>query len=256
MWHRGLLTGPARRDRAGAGSPPAPPPDWPARLREQALRLTDARLRAYAAAGVPPSDTPIASLPMAALDFETTGLDPARDEIVSIGLVPFGLDLIQASRSRHWVVRPRRGLAPASVPFHGITDSQVAAAPDLDAVLDPLLGAMAGRVMVVHCGAIERGFLAAALQARLGEALEFPVIDTMDLAARCAAPPAPPRGFWRRRPRPPRPSLRLADCRQRLGLPAYRPHHAPTDALATAELLLAQLAEDYAPSTRADQLWS
>jgi DNA polymerase-3 subunit epsilon len=50
-------------------------------------------------------------------------------------------------------------------------------------------------------------------------------------------------------------SIRLADSRARSRLPRYRAHHALTDALATAELLQAQLAHRFAPETPLRQLW-
>jgi len=51
------------------------------------------------------------------------------------------------------------------------------------------------------------------------------------------------------------PSIRLADSRRRYGLPRYRPHHAMTDALSSAELLQAQVAHHFAPDTPIRDLW-
>lgn len=229
-------------------------PDWPARFAELAASARDARLRAFYAAGVPAGDTPLGEVPMVALDVETTGLDPRRDEIVSVGVVPMDLERIRSSASRHWVVRPRRVLDAESVTLHGITHSQVAAAPDLGEVLGELLDALAGRIVVVHCRAIERGFLAAALRERIGEALAFAAIDTMELEARVHRQRK--RGWWARLfDRSPQLSIRLADARARYGLPRYRPHHALSDALATAELLQAQVAHRYTADTPLAELW-
>lgn len=247
MLHRGLLDDPTVRRAAEEAAP-----DWPKRFETLAAGARDRRLKAYYAAGAPAAETPLSAVPMAALDVETTGLDPGRHEIVSVALVPMGLDRIEGSRTRHWIVRPRGELAAESVAFHGITHSQIAQAPDLADVLAPLLAAMAGRVMVVHCRQIERAFLDAALRERLGEGLEFPVIDTMDLEARLHRRPT---GFWARWRRRPPLSIRLADSRRRHGLPDYRPHHAPTDALATAELLLAQVADRFTLQTPLAALW-
>lgn len=235
-------------------------PDWPARFAGLAAAARDPRLQAFYAAGALAGDTPLGSVPMAALDVETTGLDPRRDEIVSIGVVPMDLARIRSSASRYWVVRPRAELHPESVTIHAITHAQIEAAPDLGAIMDELLPALAGRVVVVHCREIERNFLAAALRARIGEGIEFPVIDTMELEARLHR--EPPEGFFagllaalfgRKRSRL---SIRLADSRERYGLPRYRAHHALTDALATAELLQAQVAHRFAPDTPLRELWS
>ncbi len=251
-----LYLGPLKelQSQVGADDDDKAAPDWPARYAELAAGARDARLRAFYAAGVPGGDTPLAAVPMVALDLETTGLDPRRDEIVSVGVVPMDLACIHASASRHWVVRPRRALDAESVTLHGITHSQVAAAPDLGEVLGELLEALAGRIVVVHCRAIERGFLAEGLRERIGEALTFAVIDTMELEARAHRPRK--RGWWARLfDRSPQASLRLADARARYGLPRYRPHHALSDALATAELLQAQVAHRYTASTPLAELW-
>lgn len=238
----------SRQDRAQDA-----PPDWPARFASLAVQAHDPRLRAFYAAGTPAGDTPLAAVPLVALDVETTGLDPRRDEIVSVGLVPLDLDRVRASASRHWIVRPRRALAAKSVTLHGITHSQVAAAPELAEILGELLAALAGQVLVVHCREIERAFLAAALHERIGEGLEFPVIDTMELEARLHRGRKP--GLLDRLRRRPQVSIRLADARARYGLPRYRPHHALTDALATAELLLAQVAHRFTPETKLREVW-
>ncbi|NLW04889.1 MAG: 3'-5' exonuclease, partial [Pseudomonadaceae bacterium] len=47
----------------------------------------------------------------------------------------------------------------------------------------------------------------------------------------------------------------LAACRERYGLPNYHPHDALTDALATAELLQAQIAHHYSPDTPLKKVW-
>ncbi|MFV8824602.1 3'-5' exonuclease [Thauera sp. WH-2] len=254
MLHLGDIKG------AGSGARSRRPeavaaPDWPARFAALAEAARDPRLRAFYAAGAVAGDTPLAEVPMVAIDVETTGLDPARDEIVSIGLLPMTLKCIASSASRYWVVRPRIDLNPESVVIHAITHAQIEAAPDLGAVIDELLAALAGRVVVVHCRDIERSFLDRALKARIGEGVEFPVIDTMDLEARIhrAARPGFFARLFGRKPAPV--SIRLADSRTRYHLPRYRAHHALTDALATAELLQAQMAHRFAPETPLRELW-
>lgn len=231
--------------------------DWRGRFAALARHTKDARLKAYYEAGMPVGSTPIKDVPLMAMDVETTGLNPARDGIVSVGILPMSLDRIHLSASRHWIVQPHVPLADDSVKIHGITHSQVADAPAFVDILGDLLTAIAGHVLVVHCRAIERQFLNNALTRLIHEAIEIPVIDTMALEAkRHRSEPAP--GWWDRviRKKQHKPvSIRLADSRKRYGLPFYKPHHALTDALATAELLQAQIAHRYSPDTPLDQLW-
>lgn len=230
-------------------------PDWAQRFMELAEASRDPRLKRFYTRGAPAASTSLAQLPMVAMDVETTGLDPRHDEIVSIGLVPMGLGLIQASASRHWVVRPRGRLNAESVAIHAITHAQIETAPDLEQILGEVLDALAGCVVVVHCRAIERSFLDTAFRARIGEGLEFPVIDTMELEARLHRREPPGLFEWLFRRKRASVSIRLADARARYHLPRYRAHHALTDALATAELLQAQVAHRFSPQTVLEALW-
>jgi DNA polymerase-3 subunit epsilon len=55
--------------------------------------------------------------------------------------------------------------------------------------------------------------------------------------------------------RKPLPSLRLLHARERYHLPAYENHNALVDALATAELLQAQIAKQSIGEKRVRALW-
>ncbi|MDX5377051.1 MAG: 3'-5' exonuclease [Halomonas sp.] len=228
--------------------------EWPSYLQRRAAETRAPSLKTFFAADWPAPETPIGEAPLVALDLETTGLDVQRHAIVSIGLVPFSLQRIPMAERRYWVVRPSRPLSEASVTYHHITHSEVAEAPDLEAILPELLEALAGRVVVVHFRHIERPFLDEAIKERLGEGIRFPMIDTMSLEARLHR-----LSLWsrvRRWMRRPPVSIRLGDSRRRYGLPDYQGHHAMIDALATAELLQAQVARHYDPALPVSALWT
>ena len=163
MLHAGLLR--QSGQHAGTGFPT---PEWSRRFEMLARNARDKRLKAYYEAGMVSGDTPLSAVPLMGLDVETTGLNPQTDGIVSNGLVPEGLERIRASESRHWTVKPRARLGEESVTIHGITDSQVLAAPDLEVILADVLQCLAGHVLIVHCRDIERQFLNRALIARIG----------------------------------------------------------------------------------------
>lgn len=226
---------------------------WPERMARLAEETVNPHLKAFYEAGCVAPDTPLSEVPMVALDFETTGLDPNAHSIVSIGLVPMTLYRIRCREARHWVVRPPLPLQQKSITIHGITHTDIDLAPDLSEILDQLLPALAGKVVVVHHRGIERPFLDVALNWRLREGIQFPVIDTMAIEAQLH--PSRSVGWLdrllRRRPV----SIRLPDSRERYGLPHYAPHHALTDALASAELLQAQIWHHYSPETPVDELW-
>lgn len=226
--------------------------DWPSRYQALAKQCQSPQLRQFYQAGIPAGDTPLEHVPFAALDFETTGLDARNDDIVSIGVVPFSWHRIYCQRSGHWLVKPSQQLAESSIVIHGITHSEIANAPDLTAVLEPVLEALAGHVAVVHYHAIERPFFFNALERRIGEGIEFALIDTMDIEHQALLAR---RGLLGRLFKDKIGSLRLGDTRLRYNLPAYQGHNALTDALATAELLQAQLRYHYRPDTPLSQLW-
>lgn len=230
----------------------ATPLDWAARFAELAASAKDPRLQAFYQAGCVAADTPLEQVPLLALDVETTGLDANQHAIVSLGLMPFNLQRIRCGDARYWVVKPASELSSESVTFHHITHSDIRHAPRLGQILDELLTVMAGKVMVVHYRTIERSFLDQAVREHLGEGLQFPVIDTMQLEARLHRQPS----WWERLLRRQPVSIRLADSRLRYNLPPYQAHHALTDALATAELLQAQVATRYTVDTLVGELWS
>ena len=230
--------------------------DWPQRFKTLANKAKTPALKRYYEAGIPAPDTPIGEAPMVAVDFETTGMDVSQHGIVSISVIPMTRDRIHQGAAKTWLVKPRRVLTEQSVTIHGITHSAIEQAPDLEEVIEPLLEAVAGKVWVVHYHGIERPFLQDALLERLGESIEFPLIDTMEIEARFRRQH---RGiidrlidkFKGRQP----PSIRLADSRERYHLPFYAPHDAMTDALACGELLQAQLAYHFSDNSLLSDVW-
>ncbi len=227
--------------------------DWQALYKNKAGSVKDVGLRRFYDQGAQAGNTPLNEVSFVALDFETTGLDPKKSDIVSIGLVPFDLNRIYCRQAKHWVVNPRQPMGDASVVIHGITHSDIDEAPDLRRVLAQVLDALAGKIVVVHYQKIERTFLDQALKLRIGEGIQFPVIDTMAIEA--AVQHQRTGGIINRlmgkRPE----SVRLGKCRSRYGLPPYQPHQALSDALATAELLQAQIAHHYQPETPLSMVW-
>ncbi len=227
--------------------------DWASWMAGACEQARDPRLAGFYGAFPHDPSAPVADLPLIAIDLETTGLDPARHAILSIGLLPFTLSSIRLSDRRHWVLRPPTGMSGESVRFHNITHSDTEQAPTMDEILTDLLTALAGRLPVVHYHPLERRFLQRALEQELRQPLRFPLIDTMELEARRHRRGGLARlRHWLGRPPA---SLRLNDCRQRYGLPAYGTHHAVLDALATAELLQAQIQHHYDATTPVGELW-
>jgi len=189
-------------------------------------------LRDFLATPFPEPATPIDQVPILAVDFETTGLEPAHDQILSIGHIAIENYEIRLATAWHRIIQTQGKLSEQSVVIHQITDDVKEQGESLKAVVENLLQALAGKVMLVHFGRIETTFLENACLSLYGARPVFPVIDTLMLAKR----------RLERRDIPFDPSeLRLFNLRERHQLPRYAAHNALIDALATAELLFAEI---------------
>lgn len=162
-----------------------------------------------------------------ALDLETTGVTPGRDDILSFGWVCLDGPEIRLETARHRLVRPRRALSEENVAIHHITDDCAASGESLHAVLADFLVALDGRVLIAHYSPTEVRFIDAACRACYAGAFLPAVIDTLELARRSTPHHLPGK-------------LRLPALRAAHHLPRYPLHNALSDALAAAELFLAQ----------------
>lgn len=183
--------------------------------------------------GAPPS-TEVRELRLLAVDFETTGLDPASHHLLSVGFVPIDALSIRLSGARQYVVRAPTEVGQSAV-VHGVTDDAVADGVDLEHVIDELLRALTGRVLLAHHAVIEQGFLTTACKRLYGVPAPCTTVDTMTLQRRITSLGWGVDALSG--------SLRLGASREWFGLPRYRAHEALTDALACAELFLAQVTQ-------------
>ena len=181
---------------------------------------------------VPPPDrkSDCREIEIVALDLETTGLDPRRDDILSIGLVHIDHFSVKLSTAWHGVVRVDRDIPGETAVIHQITDDQSAAGAPIEELLPQLLARLAGKPMLVHYSAIEQNFISAACQRLYGAPFVVPIIDTLEIGQRV---------FQRQNHTIQAGDLRLFNLRPRYNLPHYKAHNALSDALATAELFLA-----------------
>lgn len=204
------------------------------RRRRDPEQYPEGPLRDLAAAPPPEDGTPVAQVDFLALDVETTGLDPRTDRLLSAGWVPVTGRQVVLAQARELRIRPTDGVdVGSSATLHRLTDDLLAEGAPLAEVLPRLLGALHGRVLVAHHAPIELDFLGEATTATYGARPPLTSVDTMALHHRLHADEhGEVRG-----------SLRLDAARQAFGLPRYSAHHALTDAIAAAELLLAQVAE-------------
>lgn len=171
-----------------------------------------------------------------AVDLETGGLDPKKDPILSIGMVPVREGAIRVGEAWTSLVRPNDGgtIDPGSIAAHHLVPADVANAPTLRDAITAVDVRLRGGVLLVHQASIDVAFLKRAFAAAKLAWPPMAVVDTVDLLVRLATrarlvdPSAPDAD----------PELNLSRCRTALGLPDYGRHDALTDAISTAELFL------------------
>jgi len=205
----------------------------PARARDKAARSARGPLADYYKVPLQPPSTPADELRLLAIDIETTGLDAGSDAVLSIGYLPVDGDTIVLGGAANLVLQGAS--VGQSATIHGLTDDVIAGGVPREEAVAATLAALAGRVLLAHHDVIEVGFLSRACVELYGAPFVTPSIDTMHLQRRIVAP-----GF---NDEPRADDLRLWTARARFRLPRYGAHQATTDALACAELYLAQLAE-------------
>ncbi|MFD2114107.1 exonuclease domain-containing protein [Thiorhodococcus fuscus] len=205
--------------------------DW--RRRWRLHRAPQGPLHGYLEQPFPLANRDYRDVEYLAIDLETTGLDCKRDLILSVGYVTVRGIRVDLSTARHRVVRIDRAIPEASAVIHQITDDQSARGQELAEVMEEMLEHLAGKVMIAHHAHIEESFLSKACKECWGKGLLMPIIDTQELAFRT----------FERRQIPFKPSdLRLHALGHRYNLPRYSAHNALSDAIAAAELFLAQAA--------------
>ncbi len=154
-----------------------------------------------------------------ALDVETTGLDPARDEIIEIAAITFReADILDEFDS---LVNPLRDIPPFITQLTSITDEMVADAPTIHTLRPQLRSRLGDNVLVGHNIEFDLGFLR---EARL--AFGNRRIDTLTLASILA----PEAGRF---------SLRALAAHFNFPSNNGRGHRARIDAEQTIELFLA-----------------
>lgn len=173
------------------------------------------------------SATPLGALPVVSLDLETTGLEAARDRIVSIGAVRVQDGHVFTGSSLDLLVRPGIPIPERSFRVHGIGDELVAGAPALSDLWEQLTRFCEGCVIVGHQIGFDLAVLAAEAKRHDLPAITLPALDTMALF-RHIAPDE--RGG-------------LDSAAEAMGLSVFGRHTALGDAIVTAELFNAMVPE-------------
>ena len=207
---------------------------YEAQRKRMFKKAPEGPLRDFLSVPFPALYTPFDQIPILAVDFETTGLDAVHDKLLSVGCVELCHNQIKLASSYHQIINTKGRLKADNVTIHQITDDQKDQGQPLAQVIEHLLKQLTGKVMLVHFARIERQFLQQACLELYGMAPPLPIIDTLVVAKKrldkrdVAYDPS---------------ELRLSALRAKYGFPDHYAHNALNDAIATAELLLAQVSD-------------
>ena len=117
-----------------------------------------------------------------AFDTETTGLSPKTDDVVQLGAVRILNGQIVEGEFLDCYVNPGRPIPSASTKIHGITDADVAEAPDFETIGRTFHAFCRDAVIVAHNAPFDMGFLRRH-EEQMGVEWNHPILDTVLLSA-------------------------------------------------------------------------
>jgi DNA polymerase-3 subunit epsilon len=167
--------------------------------------------------------TRLADLPALALDTETTGLNPVKDRIVSLGAVRLQGTALLRHEVLDLLINPGRKIPAVSTAVHGISDRMVLEAPAYPEVAPEIMAALKGIALIGHHTVFDLAVLRRASTAIGIDWQDPPWLDTALLYSAL------------------HPEARVFDLdavAQHVGVAIHGRHTALGDALATAEIYL------------------
>lgn len=165
-----------------------------------------------------------------AVDIETNGLDAKGDAMLALAWVRIAPPRILQNQAEYRVVNTNLELTQSAV-IHQLSLSDIAAGMPLEEVLAEFVKAAEGAIIVAHNAQFDTAVLQQALK-QTGMKWQPDAVYCTLRAER--------RRLERQSQTLKPDSLTLAACRERYGFDAFSGHHALNDAIACAELFLAQ----------------
>ena len=211
------------------------------RVRMSTQQLLPPQVKAILATPFPARDHDVRTLDALVVDFETTGLASDGDQVLSMGWVEIRQGVIRLNTAYHCLVFQDAEVNTDTVKVHHILpEALLARGIARDEAFERFFHAMKGKLLVAHGAVIERNFTRQYLKQLTGlDGVPLLWLDTLKIEQ------------YRQQVQLGKIDWRLASIRQNYHLPDYPAHHALMDAIATAELYLAQLsslfAKDLAP---------
>jgi DNA polymerase-3 subunit epsilon len=161
------------------------------------------------------------SVPFAAFDLETTGLDPRQDRIVEIGAVKFDKRGLVGRFSV--LINPGIPMPAEASRVNGITDSLLKGKPSIDQVFPDFLRFIKDTILVAHNAPFDAGFIKEKLKADAAPPLPNRMVDTL---------------VYARESFPGRGTYKLQPLAASLGIASGEVHRAEEDARICMEIFI------------------
>jgi DNA polymerase-3 subunit epsilon len=192
----------------------------------------DPDVRSYFSHPIPAPSCSLDDLSLIVLDFETTGLDPNCDHILSVGLIALNRQVLSLSTAEHYYMLSPQTIKAETAVINHIVPETLCGGLEPDPFIHKVLSSLEGKIVVAHCTTVEKNFLEKALNLPHDTHLPLVWVDTLVLESSLFVNK---NNFLA--------DYRLSKIRERKGLPPYSAHNAFADAVATGELLLVLLQE-------------
>ena len=165
------------------------------------------------------------------VDTELTGLDPRKDDMVSIGAVRLQGGRLEIGGTFYELVKPTATLDSRSVVIHRITPSQIEQKPLIDEVLAGFLAYLGDAVLLGHCLSVDLGFLNREARRLRGAPIGNRAVDTLSIYGWLRHRQADHPAFQM-----PIPGISLFTLAKAFDIPVENAHTALGDAYVTAQL--------------------
>jgi DNA polymerase-3 subunit epsilon len=165
-----------------------------------------------------------------AIDCETTGLDPKKDDVIAIAAIGIKNNRIETSKAFQAAIRPEAAMEPAAIKIHRLRHADVAGGRSDEVVIPELLRFIGGRPLVGYYLEFDVAMLNKHMRRLVGFELPNPLIEVSGLYYERKYGDAPPGVHV---------DLSFAAIMEDLKLPMLDQHDAYSDALMTAMMYLA-----------------
>lgn len=161
-------------------------------------------------------------------DCETTGLDPKKDDIVSIGAVIIKNNTIISSKKFVKFVKPKTKLQADAIKIHHIRECDLADAEDIDKVIEEFLEFIGNRTLVGYFLEFDMAMINKYLKPKLGITLPHRALEVSAIYYDYKIEKIPQGNI----------DLRFNTIMEELNIPTLGKHDAYNDAIMTSMIFI------------------